>query len=768
LLSHQGDGDDPKKHLWGDQVMKTLQTHAVLPEHAMRRRITRLLSALRGSIGRFAAVLFLGAFLCDANAQNLIQNPGFENNPPPSPTSGGTFGNHIPWSISPWIVGGGQQPNVVKVDGPGGYDYGTNGPESDATAPGSGIEQHYLDIADGVNKFYQSFTVPACASAPAGTTANITFGGYFSGRGNSGGTATIQLLNGTGFTGSPIATLTAVVSPGNSKTDPWIKVNGTATLVYGSTFSYVVDMPNPMNFDNAYLTIDHPCPGGGDATTVTGCLADAKVMVTCNADGTYTLTLSGVGFTGTDITLTSQTAGVTVTPPQQPWAATTTWTLTGATPGQTVTLTANATNAGGGGAQGADQCCSGVITVVMPDCPKPQVGEVIVEKKVKNNTELPASVINSLVFPIGLACTAPSNLNVSFGLNNGGTHTETNVPYTSVCTVTESVSTLPAVPKDACGRGATAVWATPVITPSSATINAPVTVFTVLNELDCVKDGVLSVTKTVSPDPRGIGLTLTFPMTVTCTSPNASYPLNVHGNTSTVPFNVAVGSHCTVTETLPALPKGCTWLTPTVSPASVTIAGGLNQELVTNGYRCTDACPPPQVMNADGICACPPPTVAGPVPGTCVCLQGATLVNGTCVPKCPPPLVANADGVCGCPPGTILRGKECVRPLVCRAPLLPNAAGTECICRSGMLLRRGKCVEPIVCREPAKLNRSGTACDCPLNMVPKGNSCVERERRLPVIVPGRNLDIGIPGLGGPRGGDQGGPRGGNQGGPGRR
>jgi hypothetical protein len=34
------------------------------------------------------------------------------------------MGNNIPWSITPWIVGGGQQPNVVKVDGPGGYNYG--------------------------------------------------------------------------------------------------------------------------------------------------------------------------------------------------------------------------------------------------------------------------------------------------------------------------------------------------------------------------------------------------------------------------------------------------------------------------------------------------------------------------------------------------------------------------------------------------------------------------------------------------------------------
>src|SRR5208282_1377184 len=61
----------------------------------------------------------------------------------------------------------------------------------------------------------------------------------------------------------------------------------------------------------------------------------------------------------------------------------------------------------------------------------------------------------------------------------------------------------------------------------------------------------------------------------------------VHGNTSTVPFPVPVGEICTVTEgTRPSLPLGCTWLAPVYSPASVTIASGLNQETVTNGYRC--------------------------------------------------------------------------------------------------------------------------------------------------------------------------------------
>jgi hypothetical protein len=163
--------------------------------------------------------------------------------------------------------------------------------------------QHYLDIANGQNKFYQSFTVPTCPAAPAGTAAKVTFGGYFSGRGDLGGTATIQLLQGTSLTGSVIQTLTAVVPAGKSQTDPWIQVSGTTSLVYGSTFSYVVDMPNPVNFDNTSLTIEaNPCPTGGDTNPVIkGCLEDTKVAVKCNPNGTYTVTLNGSSFAGTDI-----------------------------------------------------------------------------------------------------------------------------------------------------------------------------------------------------------------------------------------------------------------------------------------------------------------------------------------------------------------------------------------------------------------------------------------------------------------------------------
>jgi len=553
----------------------------------------------------------------------------------------------------------------------------------------------------------------------------------------------------------------------------WVVTGGTWNAIASNVtmmqlpIDWTSDPSEEAGYDNLCMnpqTCNPPPP------VIDGCLKDSKVAVKCNGDGTYTLTLGGSGFTGTTVTISSQTAGVTVTPPQQPWSPTMTWTITGATPGQTVVLAATTTKAGGGKDPGTDECCSGKITIVMPDCPKRQVGEVVVEKKVKNGTRATNAVINNLIFPVGLSCTAPPNLNVSFGLNNGGTHTENNVPYTSICTVTESMSTLPPVPKGICGEGSTAVWLTPIIAPASATVNAPVTAFTVVNDLECRKIGQLSVSKTVFPDTRGVASNMVFPMTVTCTNPSASYSLNVHNNTSTVPFDVPVGSQCTVSEAkLPALPAGCTWQAPVYTPASVTIAGGLNQDMVRNSYTChgvDPSCVPPMTLNVDGICGCPPPSTPGAVLNTCLCPNGHPPVNGVCEgpppPLCPPPLVLLTGGACGCPQGTVLRNGKCVSPIECRRPLIPNAAGTECVCRDGYIKRGRTCVERLVCREPATLNSRGTACVCPRGMVLKGNTCVERGPRITPNDVIRNIPgVFGPGRDNPReprgGGDKSGP-----------
>ena len=311
--------------------------------------------------------------------------------------------------------------------------------------------------------------------------------------------------------------------------------------------------------------------------------------------------------------------------------------------------------------------------------------------------------------------------------------------------------------------------------------------------------GTLVVNKKVDPDPRGLGASLTFLMTVTCTNPAGTYTVTVTGNSSSVPLTLPAGSQCTVTETLPTLPAGCTWLTPNFSPATVTITGLLTQENVINGYRCRDVCPPPMVMNAAGICVCPSPMVAGATPNTCVCPQGTTLVDGNCVPtdtcpapqvmipgvgcRCPPPMVPGptpntcvcpqnttlVDGKCvptdtctaplvmipgvgcRCPDGEVQVGKECKKPISCESPLVPNATNTGCTCRHGLVLRRGKCVEP------EKPKREHT---CKRGFVWNGEACVRREkRRQDENVPERpQIRIPFPGGLSPGGPSPGGPR----------
>jgi hypothetical protein len=380
-----------------------------------------------------------------------------------------------------------------------------------------------------------------------------------------------------------------------------------------------------------------------------------------------------------------------------------------------------------------------------------QVGRLIVKKEVTaRNTAIPLPA--GTLFPMTVTCTPPLQT-WSFSLTANGSHTVTNIPFGSTCTVSEVP---PAFPPNLCPRGTVPAWVPPPFsTPASVVISGTTATMVMHNTVTCKeRTGSLSVTKKVAPDPRGIGGSLIFPMTVTCANPTGSYPLTVHGNTSTVPHNLPVGSHCTVTETQPPLPAGCTWLAPTFSPAGVTIAGGLNQETVTNGYRCQEVCPPPQVMNAAGVCGCPPPMVPGAVAGTCICPLGSTLVGGKCVPvnSCQPPLVMIPGAGCGCANGEVLVGKECVRRIVCKPPLMPNSAGTGCVCRDGLVLRGGKCVEV----EKPKREKP-----CKRGYIWNGDMCVRRKteprekrsRELPGIrTPGR-----LPGTGGGAGGRDGTP-----------
>ena len=195
--------------------------------------------------------LLLGVVSFELQAQNLIANPGFENNPPPA------NGNNLGWSFSPWILGPGDQSNVVKVDGPGGYNYGNAGPQSDASnngaGAGAGVAQHYADIV-GTNDFYQVFTVPVCGGAP-GQMRTATFSGWFSTRDNLSGSGVIRIRAGAGISGTILGQQSVTLSAPaqGSGLAPWTRVSGTVNVQSGAQVSFVVTMTNNVNFDEAFL-----------------------------------------------------------------------------------------------------------------------------------------------------------------------------------------------------------------------------------------------------------------------------------------------------------------------------------------------------------------------------------------------------------------------------------------------------------------------------------------------------------------------------------
>jgi hypothetical protein len=827
--------------------MKTHQTKAASMEHALlsRRRfraLARLSDRATGRFGSFIhdvlAVLFLLVVAGPVSAQNLAPNPGFEiYTACPNNNSQVTFAP--PWNAPTtgtpdYLQACSTDPNYSAPNS----IFGNQTPHTGNAY--MGLLAHYKSSSQNTN-VREYIQAPLLSPLAAGQSYTVSFyvsladnskwavdsmGAYFS-------VGPVAQSNNFAIAASPqVSNQGGVIS---DKTN-WVLIQGTFTANGGETHLIIGNFKDDANttitaltgtLEYGYYFIDDVsvvavAGGGPQNPEVAGCLKDMKVEVKCNPNGAYTVTLNGSSFSGTDITVTSQTAGVTVTPPQQPWSATTTWTVTGATAGQTVVLTASATKVGGG-KEGADLCCSGEIKIVMPKCPKHEVGQVIVEKKVKNDTRASNATINALNFPIGLTCGPPSTLNTSFNLNNGGSHTENNVPYGSLCTVTESTSTLPPVPKDVCPRGTTAIWLPPVIVLPSATVNAPVTAFTVVNELQCKKlgeVGSLVVKKEVRYDGPITLPSQTYPVTVTCGSTVTNLNL-VPGVPQTV-SNIPLNTSCSVVEgTVTTPPNVCppgtkpVWSTAYVPPSPLIINGTVT-ETVTNTLTCIkgEVCLPPMVMGPGGQCicppgtvqsgkecikvhTCPPPFVIGPAdqcicpPGTiqsgkecikvhtcpapfvigpadqCICPPGTIQSGKECIKvhSCPPPMIPGPTDQCICPPGTVLKGKECVKftPIQCRSPLIPNAAGTDCVCRPGLVQKGRRCVEQVVCKPPATLNRRGE-CQCPTDMVAKGNTCVERERRTPGITPG-DVIRNIPGGGrdNPRGGrDTDPPRGGGR------
>ncbi|MBN8292460.1 hypothetical protein JI664_10830 [Rhodobacter sp. NTK016B] len=109
-----------------------------------------------------------------AFSQNLLSNGDFE-------ASGDIgFGDHLSFDIPAWESGGDwfgdfvawNSGNLVQVDGPGGGDYGIQGPESDADGGPAGSTMHYVDDAGGgINMLLWQYFTPECSGSIQGSAA---------------------------------------------------------------------------------------------------------------------------------------------------------------------------------------------------------------------------------------------------------------------------------------------------------------------------------------------------------------------------------------------------------------------------------------------------------------------------------------------------------------------------------------------------------------------------------------------------------------------
>jgi hypothetical protein len=308
--------------------------------------------------------LLLLAVQVSASGSNVLVNGDFESNPPPN------LGNNIGWSIAPWVLGTGNQSNVVKVDGV--YNYSNNGPWRDASASAVGVKRHYLDIADGQNDFYQTFTPPC--------EGEVDFGGFFSTRANSAGSAWVKIVMGTGTSGAVVGTTNTINLPGgNSATDPWTPVAYTANLVAGQTYSFVVHMDNNMNFDEAYVRYKTDCnvsptptPTPTSTPVASGC-AQVTGDIRCLPNGGYSYTftvknnsgkpMSQILLTpvqGSSFTLSPQLTNLG-SPLASGQSTTVATTIGGAKPGDKVCFFVSLMS-------DKDACCIVQVCLTMPQC----------------------------------------------------------------------------------------------------------------------------------------------------------------------------------------------------------------------------------------------------------------------------------------------------------------------------------------------------------------------------------------------------------------
>lgn len=195
-----------------------------------------------------AMIAFFACCTAQANAQNLLNNDGFEA--PPARGDGDAYYASNSGNLASWSLEGGASANVVQVDGPGGFTY-SNGPEQDASSAASGTPQRYLDFGTGNKSVYQTFTAPC--------SATYRFGASFSDRAHAGGSGQTMVLAGNSPAGSPLASSTMVTIAANGSY-AWQPSAGTVSLVGGQVYTFRIVMDETyMNADAAFVERSGNC-----------------------------------------------------------------------------------------------------------------------------------------------------------------------------------------------------------------------------------------------------------------------------------------------------------------------------------------------------------------------------------------------------------------------------------------------------------------------------------------------------------------------------
>jgi hypothetical protein len=315
---------------------------------------------------RFSAVVVSSAVALIATTAfalgpNVLVNGDFESYPQSS------WANNIGGTVTPWVVGAGNQPNVVKVVGNGSYGY-LAGPQSDASGVGGSGPRYYLDITNGHNDIYQPFTLKC--------EGKVVFGGYFSSRCDNDGTAhagtgNVQLVQGTGTGGTLVATTNTVTLPagGNAHTDPWKLASSPPVNLPAGTYSFVVKMSDEVNFDEAYVKYETDCDtqgGSSGCAQVTGearCLPNGGYSYTFNVTNNSGNAISQILLTpeqGSTFTLTPQLTNLT-TPLQSGQSTTVTTTIGNIQPGDKVCFFVSLMSE-------KDACCIVKVCPTIPQC----------------------------------------------------------------------------------------------------------------------------------------------------------------------------------------------------------------------------------------------------------------------------------------------------------------------------------------------------------------------------------------------------------------